>query len=70
VFAPVKTPRAIIQRLYEEISKAQRDPVAKENLAKLGGQPIPMTPTQFDQYVRKGIKQNAAPVKAIGIKLQ
>ncbi len=70
VFAPAKTPRAIIQRLYEEISKAQRDPAVKEKLAKLGAQPMPMTPTQFDQYVGKEIEQNAALVKAIGIKPQ
>ena len=70
VFAPAKTPRAIIQRLYEEISKAQHDPAVKEKLANLGGQPMPMTPTQFDQYVRKEIQQNAALVKTIGIKLQ
>lgn len=70
VFAPAKTPRAIIQRLYEEISKAQHDPAVKEKLANLGGQPMPMTPTQFDQYVRKEIQQNAALVKSIGIKPQ
>jgi len=70
VFAPTKTPRAIIQRLYEEISKAQHDPAVKEKLANLGGQPMPMTPTQFDQYVRKEIQQNAALVKTIGIKPQ
>lgn len=70
VFAPAKTPRAIIQRLYDEISKAQHDPAVKEKLANLGGQPMPMTPTQFDQYVRKEIQQNAALVKTIGIKLQ
>jgi tripartite-type tricarboxylate transporter receptor subunit TctC len=70
VFAPAKTPRAIIQRLYEEISKAQHDPAVKEKLANLGGQPMPMTPTQFDQYVRKEIQQNAALVKTIGIKPQ
>ena len=70
VFAPAKTPRAIIQRLYDEISKAQHDPAVKEKLANLGGQPMPMTPTQFDQYVRKEIQQNAALVKTIGIKPQ
>jgi tripartite-type tricarboxylate transporter receptor subunit TctC len=70
VFAPAKTPRAIIQRLYEEISKAQRDPDVKEKLAKLGAQLMPMTPVQFDEYVRNEIEQNAVLVKAIGIKAQ
>jgi tripartite-type tricarboxylate transporter receptor subunit TctC len=70
VFAPAKTPDAIIQRLYEEIAKAQRDPDVKEKLAKLGVQPMPMTPAQFDEYVRKELEQNAVLVKAAGIKAQ
>jgi tripartite-type tricarboxylate transporter receptor subunit TctC len=70
VFAPAKTPRAIIQRLYEEISKAQHDPGVKEKLVKLGVQPMPMTPAQFDDYVRKELEQNAVLVKAAGIKAQ
>jgi tripartite-type tricarboxylate transporter receptor subunit TctC len=68
VFAPAKTPREIIQRLYEEIAKALRDPSVKEKLAKLGVQPMPMTPAQFDEYVRKELEQNAVLVKAAGIK--
>jgi tripartite-type tricarboxylate transporter receptor subunit TctC len=70
VFAPAKTPRAVIQRLYEEIAKALQDPGVKDNLAKLGVQPMPMTPTQFDDYVRKELEQNAVLVKAAGIKAQ
>jgi tripartite-type tricarboxylate transporter receptor subunit TctC len=70
VFAPAKTPRAIIQRLYEEIAKAQNDPSVKEKLVKLGVQPMPMTPAQFDDYVRKELEQNAVLVKAAGIKAQ
>ena len=70
VFAPAKTPPAIIQRLYEEIAKALNDSSVKEILAKLGVQPMPMTPAQFDGYVRKELEQNAVLVKAAGIKAQ
>ena len=70
VFVPAKTPRAIIERLHEEIAKALGDPDVKEKLAKLAVQPMPMTPVQFDEYVRKELEQNAAIVKAIGIKPQ
>jgi len=70
VFAPAKTPREIIQRLYEEIAKALQDPGVKDKLAKLGVQPMPMTPSQFDGYVRKELEQNAALVKAAGIKAE
>jgi tripartite-type tricarboxylate transporter receptor subunit TctC len=68
VFAPAKTPPEIIQRLYEETAKALLDPAVQEKLAKLGVQPMPKTPAQFDDYVRKELEQNAALVKAAGIK--
>ena len=70
VFAPAKTPPEIIQRLYEEIAKALHDPGVQEKLAKLGVQPMPMTPAQFNDYVRKELEQNAELVKAAGIKAQ
>jgi tripartite-type tricarboxylate transporter receptor subunit TctC len=68
VFAPAKTPPEIIQRLYEETTKALHDPDVREKLAKLGVQPMPKTPAQFDEYVRKELEQNAVLVKAAGIK--
>jgi len=70
VFAPAKTPPEIIQRLYQEISKALQDPGVREKLAKLAVQPMPMTPAQFNDYVRKEFEQNAALVKAAGVKPQ
>ena len=70
VFAPAKTPPEIIQRLYDEIAKALHDAGVREKLAKLGVQPMPMTPAQFNDYVRKELEQNAELVKAAGIKPQ
>jgi tripartite-type tricarboxylate transporter receptor subunit TctC len=70
VFAPAKTPPEIIQRLYEEIAKALQDPGVREKLATLAVQPMPMTPAQFNDYVRKELEQNAQLVKAAGVKPQ
>jgi tripartite-type tricarboxylate transporter receptor subunit TctC len=42
----------------------------KEKLANLGVQPMPKTPAQFEGYVRHELEQNAALVKAAGIKPQ
>jgi len=70
VFVPAKTPNAIIQRLYEEIAKALNDPAVRKKLTALGVQPMPMTPIQFDEYVRKELEQNAILVKAAGIKAE
>ena len=70
VFVPTKTPAAIIQRLYDEITKALHDPGVQEKLSNLGVQPMPMTPVQFDEYIRKEFDQNKVLVKAAGIKPQ
>ena len=70
VFVPTKTPAAIIQRLYDEISKALHDPGVQEKLSNLGVQPLPKTPVQFDEYIRKELDQNEVLVKAAGIKPQ
>lgn len=70
VFAPAPTPRAIIRRLYEEIAKALQDAGVKQKLLALGVQPMPMTPTQFDRYVRTELEQNSELMRAVGVKAQ
>ncbi len=70
MFAPAKTPRPIVEQLHAEAAKALADSAVKEKLAKLGVQPLPKTPQQFDDYVRMALEQNAALVKAAGIKVQ
>ena len=70
VFAPAKTPHEIVERLHDEIAKALQEPGVKEKLGKLGVQPMPMTLTQFDAYVRREFEQNTALVKAACIKAE
>ncbi len=70
VFVPAKTPVFIVNRLYQEITKALHDPGIQENLSKLGVEPMPMTPVQFATYVRKELEENEVLVKAAGIKRQ
>jgi tripartite-type tricarboxylate transporter receptor subunit TctC len=69
MFAPVKTPAAIVARLNAETVKALADPTVIARLAKLGADPLPMTPQEFDAFVKKEIEINAALVKAAGIKI-
>jgi tripartite-type tricarboxylate transporter receptor subunit TctC len=68
VFAPAKTPREIVQRFSEETAKALQNPDVKGKLSKLGVQAMPLTPAQYDDYVRKELQSNAELVKAAGIK--
>jgi tripartite-type tricarboxylate transporter receptor subunit TctC len=68
MFLPAKTPRDIVDLLHRETLKALRAPEVRERLATLGVDPMVMTPTEFDAYVRKQIATNAALVKAASIK--
>lgn len=68
MFAPSKTPRAVIDRLHQEATKAIADAGVKEKLAKNGMEPLSMTPTQLDAFVAKEIAANAKLVQAVGLK--
>jgi tripartite-type tricarboxylate transporter receptor subunit TctC len=69
-FLPAKTPRDIVERLYQEIRKAKEHPDVKAKLAASGGEPMDMTPAQFQDYVRKSVEMNRVLAKAAGIKPQ
>ena len=65
--APAKTPRPIIVRLYDEITKIVNEPAMKEKLAVQGVEPLPLTPEEFDALMRKEIVANLALAKAAGL---
>jgi tripartite-type tricarboxylate transporter receptor subunit TctC len=68
MFVPSKTPRDIVEKLYVETRKAAELPELRAQMAAIGGEPMEaMTPTEFDDYVRKEIARNAAIAKAAGI---
>ena len=54
-------------KLYQNAFKALQTPDMKERMAKIGAEPMLMTPQEFDAYIRKEIDINAALVKAAGI---
>jgi tripartite-type tricarboxylate transporter receptor subunit TctC len=70
LFAPSKTPRAVINRLYEETIKALDTPEIRERLAKLGTEPMRLTPEQFDKRIRDELAANAIAAKAAGMSAQ
>jgi tripartite-type tricarboxylate transporter receptor subunit TctC len=69
LFAPAKTPAAILTRLHEETIKALENPVVIERLAKAGGEPMPMPSAAFHAFVMKEIEINATLVKAAGVEI-
>jgi tripartite-type tricarboxylate transporter receptor subunit TctC len=67
MMVPSKTPRAIVDTLHKNVVIALQTPDTRERLAKLGAEPMLMTPAEFDTHIRKEIASNAALVKAAGV---
>jgi len=70
MLAPAKTPRAVVQKLHDEVAKALATPEVKERFVNLGVDPWLLQPQQFDAYIRDEIKSNAVLVKAAGLSPQ
>lgn len=70
MFAPGKTPRDTVNRLYQETAKALHAPDVRAKLGALGAEPMDYAPEAFNAYLRREIADNAALVKAAGIKLE
>jgi len=65
-FAPAKTPKPTVDRLNREVVIALKRKDIADKIRNLGGEPAPMTPGDFDAFVRKEIAVNAEIVKASG----
>lgn len=53
LLAPSKTPKDVVAKINAEVNKALASPEMKDRLAKLGGDPMKMSPEQYDAFMRK-----------------
>jgi tripartite-type tricarboxylate transporter receptor subunit TctC len=53
LLAPAKTPKEIVAKINAEVNRALASPEMKDRLAKLGGEPMKMSPEQYDAFMRK-----------------
>jgi tripartite-type tricarboxylate transporter receptor subunit TctC len=70
LMAPAGTPRPVIDKLNTEIVKVLNSADVKKNWSEQGAVPIPMTPEQFDRFLREDIAKWAAVVKSTGMKVE
>src|SRR5579872_3296953 len=68
VFVPAKTPRDIVERFYNAGTKVLAEPSMRQNLTRLGVEPLPMSPAEMDAFVAREIAENLEVIKAAGIK--
>jgi tripartite-type tricarboxylate transporter receptor subunit TctC len=69
IFAPAKTPHAIIDRLQQDTARALRNPDLRERFASEGAEPVGNTPEEFAVFVRAEYARYARVVKEAGVKL-
>lgn len=68
VFAPTKTPRAIVKRLYDEMHRVLSTPDVKEKLFNTGLEVIALTPAEFEKFIRSEVARMDVMVKRAGLK--
>ena len=68
VFVPSKTPPDIIEKLHAAGVKVLADSATQASLKQLGVEPLPMTPTEIDDFVKRETAANLEVIKGAGIK--
>jgi len=69
MFAPAKTPRAIVGQVAAEMARVLALPEIKDRLAVRGSVPKASTPEQFEKFVRAEVDKVSKAIKAGGIKI-
>jgi tripartite-type tricarboxylate transporter receptor subunit TctC len=67
LLAPVKTPREIVAKVNAEVSRALSTSEVVERLAKLGTEPMSMTPAEADAFIRREYEELGKVMRAAGL---
>lgn len=70
VFAPAKTPKAIVDRLSVDINKALKDPDSLEKWKTLGFDPIGTTPAEFAKRQKDDLAYWKTMIEYTGVKVE
>lgn len=70
LFAPARTPPAIVEKLNRGTAKVLQSAAVREKLVGLGVEPMNMTSDEFTAYVGREIALNASLAKKAGLKAQ
>jgi tripartite-type tricarboxylate transporter receptor subunit TctC len=70
MFAPAKTPKAIVDKLSADINKALKDPAALEKWKTLGFDPIGSTPAEFAKVQRNDLAYWKKMIDYTGVKVE
>ena len=69
IFAPAGTPRAALDRLHAEFTRALAAPDLREKMTHLGAEPVGNTPEEFAAYIRAEADKYGKVIRASGAKV-
>ena len=69
IWAPIKTPATIVNRINQEMTRYLRTPEAKEKLLGAQVEVVGGTPEQFDAFIKSDIARWSKVIKDAGIKM-
>lgn len=67
LFAPVKTPPAVLERLRAELAKVIAMPEVMDSFVKAGGKPLALSQADTHALVRKDVERWSRTVRELGI---
>ncbi len=67
LFAPAKTPRAVVMKLNREVGDILRRAETREQLLAQGAEPTPSTPEELDAWVRSEVEKWTPIIRKAGI---
>lgn len=70
IFAPARTPPAIINKLNRELTSALGQPEIQKRMRALGAEPAPTTPAELDRFIVQELATVAKLAKLAGIEPQ
>jgi tripartite-type tricarboxylate transporter receptor subunit TctC len=66
LLAPAKTPPELVAKVNGEVLRALQSPEVRERLAKLGTEPMSLTPAESDAYIRREYNELGKVMRAAG----
>src|SRR6185295_3190090 len=69
LFAPAKTPRAVVEKLSRELGRVLSQPEVKERVLLRGSVTKPSTPEEFDKFLRAEAAKIGKAIRDGGITL-
>jgi tripartite-type tricarboxylate transporter receptor subunit TctC len=70
LFAPAKTPKAIVARVQQEVARVIRLPEVKQKLLEQGADPVGSGAEELDRVVKSELKRWAGVIREANISVQ